>query len=85
MVLLNEIPWRNIVPLVGMSQQSRRVPPEEAFAEVTVAVREACHPERIPSVFEGVAVTDVSVSVIMPMAYFLTAQQDEESMAAGQR
>lgn len=83
-VLYNELPWRNIVPLVGMCQQNRQIPLEETLAEMTAAIREACHPERIPSVYQGVALTEVSVSVIMPMTYCLAAPQGEESMAVHQ-
>lgn len=85
MVLYNELPWRNIVPLVGMCQQNRKIPLAETLAEMTEATREACHPERIPSVYKGVALTEVSVSVIMPTTYCLAAAQDEESMAVQQR
>lgn len=85
MVLHNELPWRNIVPLVGMCQQKRPVTVEKTLAEMTDAVRAICLPETIPSVYKGVALTEVSVSVIMPMAYCLAAPKDEESMAVGQR
>lgn len=85
MILHNELPWRNIVPLVGMCQQNKRLAVDETLAEMTDAVRAVCRPETIPSVYKGVALTEVSVSVIMPMAYYLSAARDEETTAASLR
>lgn len=82
-MLHNELPWQNISPIVGMCQQNRQVALEKTLAEMTDAVRAICLPETIPSVYKGVALTEVSVSVIMPMTYCLSAAKDEETAAAG--
>lgn len=71
-VLHNALPWRNIVPLVRMCQQSRRVSVDETLAEMTEAIHAVSRPETIPSVYKGVTLTEVSVSVIVPMQYCMT-------------
>jgi hypothetical protein len=76
-VLHNELPWRNIVPLVGMCQQNRQVAVDETLAEVMAAIRAVCRSETIPSVYKGAPLTEVSVSVILPMQYCLAIAKDE--------
>lgn len=84
-LLHNELPWRHIVPVVGMCQENRQVAFEKTLAEVTDTVRAICRPETIPSLYKGGALTEVSVSVILPMAYCLSAAQGEETPEASQR
>ena len=84
-ILHNALPWRHIVPVVGMCQQNRQVALEKTLAEMTDTVRAVCRPETIPSLYKGVALTEVSVSVILPMAYCLSAAQGEETPEASQR
>jgi hypothetical protein len=76
-VLQNALPWRNIAPLVGLCQQNRRVGVDETLAEMTEAIRAVSRPETIPSIYRGVALTNISVSVIVPMQYCLTIAKDE--------
>lgn len=83
MMLHNELPWRNIVPLVGMFQQNRQGAVDEALAEMTEAIHAVCRPETIPSVYKGVPLMEVSVSVIVPMAYCLSVGKDEEALSGG--
>lgn len=73
------LPWRNIVPLVGMCQQNRRVDVDETLAEMTEILRAVCRPETIPSVYKGVALTEVSVSVIVPATYCLSIGTHERA------
>lgn len=77
LVLHNALPWRNIVPLVGMCQQTRRVGVDETLAEMMEAIHAVSRPETIPSVYKGVALTEVSVSVILPMEYCLSMEKDD--------
>lgn len=72
-VLHNPLPWRNIVPLVGMSQPVHRVSPDEVLEEMAGAVCEMSRATAIPSLYRGVELTAVSVSVIVPEQYCLEA------------
>jgi hypothetical protein len=85
MMLHNELPWRNIVPLVGMCQQNRQVAVDEALAEMTEAIHAVCRSETIPSVYKGVSLTEVSVSVIVPMDYCLSFGKEEEALSGGRK
>ncbi|MFC3456983.1 hypothetical protein [Massilia haematophila] len=83
-VLQNKLSWRNIAPLVEMCQQNRRVGVEETLAEVIEAIHAVSRPETIPSVYKGVSLTDLSVSVIVPMQHCLTVARDE-NVAPGEQ
>jgi hypothetical protein len=77
LMLHNALPWRNIVPLVRMCQPNGRVGVGEALEEMTEAIHAISRPETIPSTYKGVALTEVSVSVIVPAMYCLSMGQRE--------
>ncbi len=83
-VLQSKLPWRNIAPLVGMCQQNRHVGVDETLAEMTEAIRAVSRPETIPSVYKGLVLNEVSVSVIVPMQYCLTIAKGK-TVAPGER
>ncbi|CAG9187467.1 hypothetical protein [Cupriavidus pinatubonensis] len=76
LMLHNALPWRNILPLVGMCEPNRRVGVVATLEELTEAVHAVSRPETIPSVYKGIALRDVSVSVITPMTYCLSVGKD---------
>lgn len=74
-VLHNQLPWRLVQPLVGMSQPDHRVAPDDALEEMAGAICEMSRPTAIPSLYRGVELDDVSVSVIVPERYCRDAGQ----------
>lgn len=84
-MLHTDLPWRNIAPVVGMCQHSRPVEVEKTLAEMMEAIRAVCLPETIPSVYNGVPLTQVSVSVVMPMEYCLSAPNGAEELVVALR
>ncbi|WP_308142669.1 hypothetical protein [Burkholderia pseudomallei] len=77
LILHNSLPWRNILPLLGMCQQNRRLGVVETLEEMAEAIHAVSRPETIPSVYKGIALTEVSVSVIAPVTYCLSVAKDE--------
>lgn len=77
LMLHNALPRPNIRPLVAMCQPARRVGLDMALEEMCETLRALCRPETIPSIYKGVALTGVSVSVIVPAQYCLAADKQE--------
>lgn len=69
LMLHNLLPWRTILPLVGMCQRDRCLSVGEALEEMAEAIHSICRPETIPSIYKGIDLTEVSVSVLAPAMY----------------
>ncbi|AQV96398.1 hypothetical protein BJN34_21250 [Cupriavidus necator] len=72
-VLHNRLPWPHIVPLVEMCQVQRCASVATTFDEMRAATFAVTRLERIPSLDGNVAVSDVSVSLVVPSEYCLQA------------
>ncbi|CAN0622860.1 conserved protein of unknown function [Burkholderia multivorans] len=77
LMLHNALPLRSILPLVGMCQPSRRVGVNATHEEMIDALDAVSRPETIPSVYKGIDVTGMSVSVIVPVTYCLSVGKDK--------
>ncbi|CAJ0794014.1 MAG: hypothetical protein QM625_09210 [Ralstonia sp.] len=76
LMLHNLLPWRTILPLVGMCQRDRCLSVGEALEEMAEAIHSICRPETIPSIYKGIDLTEVSVSVLAPAMYCAEGEVD---------
>ncbi|WP_432258088.1 hypothetical protein [Cupriavidus sp. TMH.W2] len=72
-VLHNRLPWPHIVPLVEMCQVQRCASMATTFDERRATTFAVTRLETIPSLDGNVAVSDVSVSLVVPSEYCLQA------------